>query len=136
MESIKALRGFRDVYGEEIERFSLIESVLARYFLGLLGYREIEIPSPGKDRAFQKEHRGHHRHRREGDVHLHRQERRFGNPAARGHGGRGARLPAGLLLREGEGEQALHHGPHVPPRETAEGQVQAVLPRWTWRSSA
>ena len=53
MESIKALRGFRDVYGDEIERFSLIEAVCRHYF-GLLGYREIEIPVLEKTELFKR----------------------------------------------------------------------------------
>ncbi len=43
MEHIQALRGFRDVYGEEIERFELIEQAAGAYFR-LLGYKQIEIP--------------------------------------------------------------------------------------------
>ncbi len=53
MESIKALRGFRDVYGEEVEKFSLIESV-SRHYLGLLGYREIQIPALEKTELFKR----------------------------------------------------------------------------------
>jgi histidyl-tRNA synthetase len=53
MESIKALRGFRDVFGEEIERFRLIETA-CRYFLGLLGYRELEIPVLEKAELFTR----------------------------------------------------------------------------------
>ena len=83
---------------------------------------------PRKDGALQEEHRGYHGHRRKGDVHLHGPQRRLGHLEARGHGGCGACLLAGLVLREGEGEQALHHGAHVPSREAPEGQVQAVLP--------
>ena len=53
MESIKALRGFRDIYGEEVERFSLIEGV-SRHFLGLLGYKEIQIPALEKTELFKR----------------------------------------------------------------------------------
>jgi len=53
MESIKALRGFRDVYGDEVEKFSLIEGVL-RHFLGLLGYKEIQIPALEKTELFKR----------------------------------------------------------------------------------
>ena len=74
MEHLKALRGFRDVYGEEIERFKVIEGA-SRKYLGLLGYREIELPILEKTESLQEEHRRHHRHRGEGDVYLHRQER-------------------------------------------------------------
>jgi histidyl-tRNA synthetase len=53
MESIKALRGFRDVFGEEVERFRRIE-VACRHFLGLLGYRELEIPVLEKTELFKR----------------------------------------------------------------------------------
>lgn len=53
MESIKALRGFRDVFGEEIDRFRLIEAS-CRHFLGLLGYRELEIPVLEKTELFKR----------------------------------------------------------------------------------
>ncbi len=53
MESIKALRGFRDVFGEEAERFRLIETT-CRHFLGLLGYRELEIPVLEKTELFKR----------------------------------------------------------------------------------
>ncbi len=53
MESIKALRGFRDIYGEEIEKFALIEGV-SRKYLKLLGYKEIEIPSLEKTELFKR----------------------------------------------------------------------------------
>jgi histidyl-tRNA synthetase len=53
MEPIKALRGFRDVYGEEIEKFQRIETVCKRY-LTLLGYNEIEIPSLEKTELFKR----------------------------------------------------------------------------------
>ena len=43
MQKLQALRGFRDIFGEEVEKFNLIEDVARRYF-GLLGYREMEIP--------------------------------------------------------------------------------------------
>jgi histidyl-tRNA synthetase len=53
MESIKALRGFRDVYGEEIERFALIEAT-SRKYLKLLGFKEIEIPVLEKTDLFKR----------------------------------------------------------------------------------
>ena len=43
MEKIKTLRGFRDIFGEEIEKFKGIEDVARKYFR-LLGFREIELP--------------------------------------------------------------------------------------------
>jgi histidyl-tRNA synthetase len=43
MEKIKTLRGFKDIFGEEIEKFKHIEAVARKYFR-LLGFREIEIP--------------------------------------------------------------------------------------------
>ncbi len=53
MESIKALRGFRDVCGEEIEKFALIERI-SRKYLGLLNYKEIEIPVLEKTELFKR----------------------------------------------------------------------------------
>jgi len=43
MEKIKSLRGFRDIYGDEVIRFRLIEDISRRY-LELFGYKEIIIP--------------------------------------------------------------------------------------------
>lgn len=43
MERIKALRGFRDITGEEIERFRAIERV-SREAFELFGFKEIELP--------------------------------------------------------------------------------------------
>jgi histidyl-tRNA synthetase len=53
MESIKALRGFRDVYGEEVEKFNLIEHA-SRHYFGLLGYREIQVPALEKTELFKR----------------------------------------------------------------------------------
>lgn len=53
MESIKALRGFRDIYGEEVEKFGLIEAT-SRKFLQLLGFKEIEIPVLEKTELFKR----------------------------------------------------------------------------------
>lgn len=53
MESIRALRGFRDIYGEEIEKFGLIEGA-SRKYLKLLGYKEIETPSLEKTELFKR----------------------------------------------------------------------------------
>jgi len=43
MEKIKTLRGFRDIYGDEVERFRYIEDI-SRKYLGLFGFKEIIIP--------------------------------------------------------------------------------------------
>ncbi|MDD5243292.1 MAG: histidine--tRNA ligase [Syntrophorhabdaceae bacterium] len=43
MEKIRTLRGFRDILGEDIEKFKRIESVSRRY-LDILGFAEIETP--------------------------------------------------------------------------------------------
>jgi histidyl-tRNA synthetase len=51
MEKIKTLRGFKDIFGEEIEKFKGIEDV-ARKYLRLLGFREIEIPILEKTELF------------------------------------------------------------------------------------
>jgi histidyl-tRNA synthetase len=51
MEKIKTLRGFRDILGEEIHKFRLIEDVSRKYF-GLLGFKEIEIPILEKTELF------------------------------------------------------------------------------------
>jgi histidyl-tRNA synthetase len=53
METIKALRGFKDVAGEEIAKFRLIEAA-SRKYLGLLGYKEIEIPILEKTELFKR----------------------------------------------------------------------------------
>jgi histidyl-tRNA synthetase len=51
MEKIRTLRGFRDIFGEEIEKFKSIEAA-ARKYLGLLGFREIELPILEKTELF------------------------------------------------------------------------------------
>lgn len=51
MEKIKTLRGFRDIVGEEIEKFRLIEHVSRKYFT-LLGFNEIEVPVLEKTELF------------------------------------------------------------------------------------
>ena len=51
MEKIKTLRGFRDILGEEIHKFRIIEDISRKYF-GLLGFREIEIPILEKTELF------------------------------------------------------------------------------------
>jgi histidyl-tRNA synthetase len=51
MEKIKTLRGFRDILGEEIQKFRLIEDISRKYF-GLLGFKEIEIPVLEKTELF------------------------------------------------------------------------------------
>ncbi|HOJ44406.1 MAG TPA: ATP phosphoribosyltransferase regulatory subunit, partial [Syntrophorhabdaceae bacterium] len=43
MEKIKTLRGFRDIYGDEVKRLRHIETVSRKYF-ELFGYREIITP--------------------------------------------------------------------------------------------
>ncbi|HVN97133.1 MAG TPA: histidine--tRNA ligase [Syntrophorhabdaceae bacterium] len=43
MEKIQALRGFKDIFGEEIAQFKSIEGIARKYCL-LLGFREIELP--------------------------------------------------------------------------------------------
>lgn len=43
MEKVKTLRGFRDIVGEELDKFKLIESV-SRKHVKRLGFTEIEIP--------------------------------------------------------------------------------------------
>ena len=53
MEPIMALRGFRDIYFDEIERFNLIGHAARAYF-HLLGYREIEIPILEKTELFKR----------------------------------------------------------------------------------
>jgi histidyl-tRNA synthetase len=51
MEKIRTLRGFKDIFDEEIEKFKGIENV-ARKYLGLLGFREIELPILEKTELF------------------------------------------------------------------------------------
>jgi len=51
MEKIKTLRGFRDILGEELEKFKRIETVFRRY-CDLLGFREIELPILEKTELF------------------------------------------------------------------------------------
>lgn len=43
MEQIRRLRGFRDIFDEEIEKFRLLEDVSRKYLL-LLGFREVKTP--------------------------------------------------------------------------------------------
>jgi histidyl-tRNA synthetase len=51
MEKIKTLRGFRDISGEELDKFKHIESV-ARKYLNLLNFTEIELPILEKTELF------------------------------------------------------------------------------------
>ncbi|MCX5816238.1 MAG: histidine--tRNA ligase [Proteobacteria bacterium] len=51
MEKLRTLRGFRDVFGEEIQKFNLIENVSRKYF-NLFGFKEIEIPVLEKTELF------------------------------------------------------------------------------------
>ncbi len=51
MEKIKTLRGFRDIVGEEVDKFRLIEQASRKYF-ALLGFKEIEIPVLEKTELF------------------------------------------------------------------------------------
>jgi len=51
MEKIKTLRGFRDITGEELDRFKRIEAV-SRKYLHLLNFTEIEIPILEKTELF------------------------------------------------------------------------------------
>lgn len=51
MQKIQALRGFRDIYGDEVEKFNLIQHIARKYF-DLLGYKEIEIPTLEKTDLF------------------------------------------------------------------------------------
>lgn len=51
MERFRTLRGFRDIFGEEIKKFNLIEDVSRKYF-DIFGFREIEIPVLEKTELF------------------------------------------------------------------------------------
>lgn len=51
MAKIQTLRGFRDIWGEEIEKFREIERI-SRKHLDLLGYMEMEIPVLEKTELF------------------------------------------------------------------------------------
>jgi histidyl-tRNA synthetase len=51
MEKIKTLRGFRDISGEELDKFKYIETV-ARKYLNLLNFTEIELPILEKTELF------------------------------------------------------------------------------------
>jgi histidyl-tRNA synthetase len=51
MAKIQTLRGFRDISGEEIEKFRVIERVSRKYF-ELLGLTEIEVPVLEKTELF------------------------------------------------------------------------------------
>jgi len=51
MEKIKTLRGFRDIAGEELGRFKRIETI-ARKYLNLLSFTEIELPILEKTELF------------------------------------------------------------------------------------
>ncbi|MCX7965246.1 MAG: histidine--tRNA ligase [Syntrophorhabdaceae bacterium] len=43
MDRIKSLRGFRDIYGDEVKKFRYVEEVCRKYF-NLFGYKEIITP--------------------------------------------------------------------------------------------
>jgi histidyl-tRNA synthetase len=51
MEKIRTLRGFRDIFGEELDKFRRIEGAFRKYS-GLLGFREIELPILEKTELF------------------------------------------------------------------------------------
>jgi histidyl-tRNA synthetase len=51
MEKLRTLRGFRDVFDEEIQKFNLIENISRKYF-DLFGFKEIEIPVLEKTELF------------------------------------------------------------------------------------
>ena len=51
MAKIQTLRGFRDISGEEIDKFRIIEQVSRKYF-DLLGLTEIEVPVLEKTELF------------------------------------------------------------------------------------
>lgn len=51
MEKIRTLRGFRDIVGEELEKFRRVEAVF-RGHCGILGFREIELPVLEKTELF------------------------------------------------------------------------------------
>ncbi|MEN6616830.1 MAG: histidine--tRNA ligase, partial [Syntrophorhabdus sp.] len=51
MEKIRTLRGFRDILGEELEKFKRIEQAFRKYSI-LLGFREIEVPILEKTELF------------------------------------------------------------------------------------
>ena len=51
MERLRTLRGFRDIFGEEIQKFKFIEDV-SRKFFDIFGYKEIEIPVLEKTELF------------------------------------------------------------------------------------
>ncbi len=51
MEKPRTLRGFRDIVGDEIKKFNIIENVSRKYF-DLFGFREIEIPVLEKTELF------------------------------------------------------------------------------------
>jgi histidyl-tRNA synthetase len=51
MEKIRTLRGFRDILGDELEKFRKIERAFRKYST-LLGFREIELPVLEKTELF------------------------------------------------------------------------------------
>lgn len=51
MEKIRTLRGFRDILGDELEKFKRIEQAFRKYSTRL-GYREIELPILEKTELF------------------------------------------------------------------------------------
>ncbi|MCX8022838.1 MAG: histidine--tRNA ligase [Syntrophorhabdaceae bacterium] len=53
MEKIRTLRGFRDIFGEEMEKFRIIEDT-SRHYFKLLGFNEIEIPALEKTELFTR----------------------------------------------------------------------------------
>lgn len=51
MEKIRTLRGFKDLFGEEIDKYRTIEEI-SRKYLALLGFREVELPVLEKTELF------------------------------------------------------------------------------------
>ena len=51
MEKLRTLRGFRDILGDEIQKFNLIQDISRKYF-NLFGFKEIEIPVLEKTELF------------------------------------------------------------------------------------
>ena len=68
---LAAVRGMNDVLPAEIGAWQHLERVTRELFAAY-GYEEMRVPMVEQTGAVQARHRRVHRHRREGDVHLHR----------------------------------------------------------------
>ncbi len=111
-------RGTFDVMPEEAARWQALEA-RARAVSTASGYREIRTPIFEATELFAARRRRDDRHRLQGDVHLRRPQGPLAHAAARGHGGRHARL----------GRARRRPGRPHPPRCGTSGPCSATTAR-------